>query len=111
VALFILFTWTASLQDEELNASSYGSVGLQAPEEDIIPFEDLTEEMVLGWIQSVVIGSYEEHVNEKIAEEISSKVNPIVSVTGGFPWESEDEVTEGSSGSVSEVAPVEIAST
>jgi hypothetical protein len=79
--------------------------------DNFVSYENLTEEMVLSWIQSVVIGSYEEHVNEKIAEQISSKVNPIVSVTGGFPWEPEDEVTEGSSGPAAEVAPVEIAST
>jgi hypothetical protein len=56
-------------------------------------YEDLTEEMVLGWIQSVVIGSYEEHVNERIAEQIEAIVSPVVSVTSGFPWQPEDEVT------------------
>lgn len=61
-------------------------------------YEDLTEEMVLGWIQSVVVGDYERHVNEKIAEQIEAIVSPVVSVTGGFPWQPEDEVTEGSSG-------------
>ena len=61
-------------------------------------YEDLTEEMVLGWIQSVVVNDYERHVNEKIAEQIEAIVSPVVSVTGGFPWQPEDEVTEGSSG-------------
>ena len=61
-------------------------------------YEDLTEEDVLGWIQSVVVGDYERHVNEKIAEQIEAIVSPVVSVTGGFPWQPEDEVIEGSSG-------------
>ena len=61
-------------------------------------YEDLTEEVVLGWIRSVVVGDYERHVNEKIAEQIEAIVSPVVSVTGGFPWEPEDDVTEGSSG-------------
>ena len=77
-------------------------------------YEDLTEEIVLGWIQSVVVGSYEEHVNERIAEQIEVIVSPVVSVTSGFPWQPEDEVTEGSSGPAAEVAPpapVGIAST
>ena len=77
-------------------------------------YEDLTEEIVLGWIQSVVVGSYEEHVNERIAEQIEAIVSPVVSVTSGFPWQPEDEVTEGSSGPAAEVAPpapVGIAST
>jgi hypothetical protein len=82
--------------------------------DNFVSYEDLTEEMVLGWIQSVVIGSYEEHVNEKIAEQIEAIVSPVVSVTSGFPWQPEDEVTEGSSGPAAEVAPpapVGIAST
>lgn len=56
-------------------------------------YEDLTEEMVLGWIQSVVVGDYERHVNEQIAKQIEDKVSPITEVTGGFPWQPEDEVT------------------
>jgi len=68
-------------------------------------YEDLTEEAVLGWIQSVVVGDYERHVNEKIAEQIEAIVSPVVSVTGGFPWQPEDEVTEGSPGPAAVVAP------
>jgi len=67
-------------------------------------YEDLTEEAVLGWIQSVVVGDYERHVNEKIAEQIEAIVSPVVSVTGGFPWQPEDEVTEGSSGPAATLA-------
>jgi len=65
---------------------------------NFVKYEDLTEEMVLGWIQSVVVGDYERHVNEKIAEQIEAIVSPVVSVTGGFPWQPEEEVTEGSPG-------------
>jgi hypothetical protein len=68
-------------------------------------YEDLTEEIVLGWIQSVVVGSYEEHVNERIAEQIEAIVSPVVEVTSGFPWQPEDEVTPAPP------APVGIAST
>lgn len=60
---------------------------------NFVKYEDLTEEMVLSWIQSVVVGTYEEHVNEKIAEQIEAKLNPVTEVTGGFPWQPEEEVT------------------
>jgi len=82
--------------------------------DNFVSYEDLTEEIVIGWIQSVVVGSYEEHVNGKIAEQIEAIVSPVVSVTGGFPWQPEDEVTEGSPGPAAEIAPpapVGIAST
>lgn len=82
--------------------------------DNFVPYDKLTEEMVLGWIKNVVVGSYEEHVNGKIAEQIDAIVSPVVSVTGGFPWQPEDEVTEGSPGPAAAVAPaasVGIAST
>lgn len=40
---------------------------------DYIPFDQLTEADVLGWIQAVVVGSYEEHVNSQIQKQINRK--------------------------------------
>lgn len=57
-------------------------------------YEDLTEEMVLEWIKSQVVGDYEEHVNRHIQKQIDAIVSPSVEVIGGFPWEPDvDEVT------------------
>lgn len=56
-------------------------------------YEDLTEEMILGWIQSIVSETYEDHVNERIAEQIESKVNPVTEVIDEFPWTSSDSET------------------
>lgn len=49
-----------------------------------IPFEDLTEEDVLNWIKSVVVGGYEEHVNGVIAKQIEDKITPITEPK--LPW-------------------------
>ena len=49
-----------------------------------IAFEDLTEEDVLTWIKSVVVGSYEQHVNEKIQEQIDQKISPVSEKK--LPW-------------------------
>jgi len=49
-----------------------------------IPFADLTEEDVLNWIKTVVVGSYEEHVNGKIQEQINEKINPVTEQS--LPW-------------------------
>jgi hypothetical protein len=48
------------------------------------PFEQLTQEIVLGWIQAVVVGQYEEHVNNAIAEQINNTKSPITEAT--LPW-------------------------
>jgi len=55
--------------------------------ENFVSYEDLTEEIILSWIQGVVIDGYEEHVNLQIANQISDKVSPVTEVTSGFPWE------------------------
>jgi hypothetical protein len=52
-----------------------------------VPFNELTEAIVLGWIQSVVIGSYETHVNEQIAKGIAAKAVQ----TPPLPWETPAE--------------------
>jgi hypothetical protein len=49
-----------------------------------VPLAELTEAMVLGWIQAVVIGSYEEHVNGMIAKQIAEKATPITETP--MPW-------------------------
>jgi len=59
--------------------------------ENFISYEDLTEEMILGWIKSCVVGNYEQHVNGVIATQIAEKVSPITEVTSGFPWQPEEE--------------------
>jgi len=49
-----------------------------------IAFEDLTEENVLDWIKSVVVGGYEEHVNGQIAKQIEEKISPVTENV--LPW-------------------------
>jgi hypothetical protein len=49
-----------------------------------IPLAELTEAIVLGWIQGVVTGSYEEHVNGMIAKQIAEKATPITEAA--LPW-------------------------
>lgn len=59
---------------------------------NFVSYEDLTEEMILGWIQSVVVGDYERHVNERIQKQIDEQVSPVTEVTAGdFPWSTPDE--------------------
>lgn len=65
------------------------------------PFEELTEEQVLGWIKDVVSGSastsYWTHINQQITKQISEKTNIVTEVgTYDLPW---------STGSLSDIIP------
>jgi hypothetical protein len=50
--------------------------------ENFIPYAELTEETILEWIQEVVVGSYEQHVNDQIQKQINLKNIK----TPGLPW-------------------------
>jgi hypothetical protein len=49
----IVFTahWTLAANDDTYASSAYGSIGLEQPEGDVIPYADLTPELVIGWVQ------------------------------------------------------------
>ena len=50
---------------------------------DFVPFNELTEEIVLGWIKAVVVGDYERHVNAQILK----KINESIIVEQPLPWD------------------------
>lgn len=49
----IVFTvhWTVAANDGTYASSAYGSIGLEQPEGNVIPYADLTPELVIGWVQ------------------------------------------------------------
>lgn len=51
---------------------------------DFVPFESLTEAIVLSWIQPIVVGDYEQHVDAQIAKQIAAKANPVEEAE--LPW-------------------------
>ena len=77
--------YTIEAFDGTYRASAYGSLGLEAPEEDeAIPFADLTEEIVVGWL-------LDKFGEEKVAEifaalqaQIDEQATPTKGT--GLPW-------------------------
>lgn len=49
-------------------------------------YEDLTEEMILSWIKSVVDDSYGNHVDTQIQKQIEEQINPAIEERENFPW-------------------------
>jgi hypothetical protein len=55
--------YTVDANDGTYNAGAYGSIGLEQPDpETMIPYADLTPEVVIGWVQEKLGGA------EKVAE-------------------------------------------
>lgn len=87
--------WEKIGTDENGNEGKFSGAtpfsAANVPVGSFVPFEELTEEIVLGWIQSVVVGQYEQHVNGQIQKQIDSLVNPIKQES--LPWASEPVTT------------------
>lgn len=79
--------WTKTGTDENGNTGTFSGATPLDPnpdQPDFIPYDQLTQEIVIGWIQPVVTGSYEEHVNGVIAEQIALKIDPVTQPD--LPW-------------------------
>jgi hypothetical protein len=85
-------TWTCTGTDEDGDSGVFnGATPFPLDSLDpatFIPYEDLTEADVIGWIQAVVVGSYKEHVDAQINKQIALIKDPVADVPeGDFPWE------------------------
>ena len=50
--IVIVVHYTVAANDGTYVSSAYGSIGLEQPEGDVIPYADLTPELVIGWVQA-----------------------------------------------------------
>ncbi len=81
---------------KKIGTDQYGNTGefsgatpfdvKEVDQNNFISYEDLTEEAVIEWIKSTVVGDYEQHVNGQIQKQIDEKVNPETEETQEFPW-------------------------
>ena len=75
--------WRVSKTDGDYSASSYGTCSFQPDEaaEDFVAFEDLTEEVVLGWVQATMDV---EALEAGFDASIELQKNPVNA--SGLPW-------------------------
>jgi hypothetical protein len=93
-------TWTCTGTDEDGDSGVFnGATPFPLDSLDpatFIPYEDLTEADVIGWIQAVVVGSYKEHVDAQINKQIALIKDPVVDVPNGeLPWDAPAPTPEG----------------
>jgi hypothetical protein len=67
--------------DGDYTASTYGTVGYTQESETFIPFADLTEATVVGWVKDSL---GEETVQEALASQIEAQKFPTQ--ISGMPW-------------------------
>ena len=74
--------WTCSDVDGEFSGSTYGSIGFDG--ELVTPYEQLTEEMVIGWVKAAMGEETVAAHEATVAAQIADAKAPAVAV--GTPW-------------------------
>lgn len=93
VADGIVYTahWTVNATAESgaegsASAGAYGSIGLEAPAEGDtpIPFEELTQEVVVGWVKDKLGEEQVASTEAALAAQIAEQLSPVK--MSGVPW-------------------------
>ena len=79
----IVFTvhYTVGANDGTYSSSAYGSIGLEQPEGDVIPYADLTPELVISWVQDKLNVA---EIEAALQVQIDQQRTPTTAA--GVPW-------------------------
>ena len=75
--------WQCTGVQDTYSAANSGSVGFLAPEGTFTPYDQLTQEQVLGWCWAS--GVNKTQIEENIQEQIDNQINPPI-VLPPLPW-------------------------
>lgn len=75
-----------SASDGTYSSSAYGSVGFSRPD-NLIPYADLTEDLVIAWVKDAIGGTEKvQAIQDALQEQINQQRNPTKA--SGVPWAS-----------------------
>jgi hypothetical protein len=74
--------YNVTATDGDYSANTYGTVGYtEQPNNAVIPYADLTPEIVIGWVQNSL---GKDTVESSLASQITALKNPVQA--SGLPW-------------------------
>ena len=75
--------WRCNGTQDQYSGTCYGSASFAAPSGDFTPYEDLTEQQVLGWCFSN--GVDQTAIEANVTQQINDQINPPV-IAPPLPW-------------------------
>ena len=75
--------YTVNANDGTYSAGAYGSLGFERPD-NLIPFADLTEEIVIGWVKDQFGAEKVAEIEAALQSQINEQRNPTKAA--GVPW-------------------------
>jgi hypothetical protein len=71
--------WTCTATDGDFSANAYGTVGFSG--DLVTPYENLTQEQVLGWVWEQIDKA---EIEDNLTKQIEAQKNPVSET--GVPW-------------------------
>ena len=76
--------YTVDAKDDTYAAGAYGSIGLERPEDELIPFSELTPEVVVGWLQDKLGEEQVKSICSALQAQLDEQRQPTKAA--GLPW-------------------------
>jgi len=76
--------YTVTAEDGTYSSGAYGSLGFERPDK-LIPFADLTEELVIGWVQNAFGAEKVTEIEAALQAQLDEQRHP--SKASGMPWQ------------------------
>jgi len=76
--------YTVTAEDGTYSSGAYGSLGFERPDK-LIPFADLTEELVIGWVQDAFGAEKVTEIEAALQAQLDEQRHP--SKASGMPWQ------------------------
>jgi hypothetical protein len=76
--------YTVNAKDDTYSAGAYGSLGLERPEGELIPFADLTEGTIVQWILEALGEEKVTSICEALQNQLDEQRTPTKAA--GLPW-------------------------
>jgi len=75
--------YSVNAADDTYSSGAYGSIGFERPD-TLIPFSDLTEELVIGWVKEKIGGDEKVQEIEAALQALDEQRTPTKA--SGLPW-------------------------
>ena len=75
--------WRCNGSQDQYSGTCYGSASFAAPTENFTPYEDLTQDQVLGWCYAN--GVDQKAIEANVTAQINDQINPPV-IAPPLPW-------------------------
>lgn len=79
------YTVDAKSDDAAYTAGAYGSIGLERPEGDLIPYSKLTEDVVVAWVLQKLGDEKVLEIHAALDSQIDDQRQPTKQA--GVPWQ------------------------